>query len=54
MNVKRYQELAAIQKVTLLSFDEQEEMIALSTDYLYEMLARNDKVNAVLKRLKDR
>ena len=54
MNIERYLELAAIQKVTLLSFDEQEEMIALSTEFLYTMMASDKEVNDILGRLRNR
>ena len=54
MNVKRYLELAAIQKETLLSFSEQEELIAISTEFLYTMLASDKEANDILVRLRHR
>lgn len=53
INVERYLALAEIQKVTMLTYDEQEEMIAISTQLLYEML-KSDEVTAVMKRLRNR
>lgn len=54
INIERYQELATIQKETLLSFDEQEEMIAISTEILYDLLENNDEVSDILQRLRNR
>lgn len=53
INVERYLALAEIQKVTMLTYDEQEEMIAISTQFLYEML-KSDEGTAVMKRLRNR
>ena len=38
MNVKRFNQLLDISNVTFLTFDEQEEFIALSTEMMYHML----------------
>jgi hypothetical protein len=54
MNIERYQELVAIQKETLLSFKEQEELIAISTEFLYTMMASDKEANDILVRLRNR
>lgn len=54
MNIKRYEELAEIQRQDLLTFEEQEEYIAISTEILYTMMKTNKTVNDVLRRLGDR
>lgn len=53
INVERYLALAEIQKVTLLTYEEQEEMIKISTQMLYELL-KSDEINAVMERLRNR
>jgi len=54
MNIKRYEELAEIQKQDLLTFEEQEEYIAISTEILYTMMKTNKEVNDIFVRLKNR
>ncbi len=53
INVERYLTLAEIQKVTTLTYDEQEEMIAISTQFLNELL-KKDEVTDIMKRLRNR
>lgn len=53
INVERYLELADIQKVSMLTYAEQEEMIAISTQFLYELL-KTDEATEVMKRLRNR
>jgi len=53
INVERYLALAEIQKVTTLTYDEQEEMIAISTQFLNELL-KKDEVTDIMKRLRNR
>ena len=53
INVERYLQLADIQKVSALSYDEQEEMIAISTQFLNELL-RRDEATEIMKRLRNR
>jgi hypothetical protein len=54
MNIKRYLELAIIQKQDLLTFEEQEEYIAISTELFHTMLQTDEQVKDILKRLADR
>lgn len=54
MNIKRYEELAEIQKHDLLTPEEQEEYIAISTEILYDMMKNNTIVNDILTRLRNR
>ena len=54
MNIKRYLELAIIQKQDLLTYEEQEEYIAISTELFHTMLESNEKVKEILKRLGER
>ena len=51
MNDKRYEELAEIQKHDLLTYEEQEEYIALSTEILYKMMQNDEVVKDILTRL---
>lgn len=51
MNLKRYEELAEIQKIDLLTFEEQEEYIAISTEILYNMMENEEIVKDILTRL---
>jgi hypothetical protein len=53
INVERYLQLAEIQKVTVLTYDEQEEMIAISTQFLNELL-KKDEALEIMKRLRNR
>jgi hypothetical protein len=53
IDLARYNALATIQKESLLTFDEQEEMIAISTKLLYYTL-QSTEVKNILTRLKDR
>lgn len=53
INVERYLQLADIQKVSALSYDEQEEMIAISTQFLNELL-KKDEATDIMKRLRNR
>ena len=53
INVERYLQLADIQKVSALTYDEQEEMIAISTQFLNELL-KKDEVTDIMKRLRNR
>lgn len=50
----RYKELLSIQSMTALSFDEQEELIAISTIILYDLMKNNKEINDVLCRLRNR
>lgn len=50
----RYKELIAIQSESLLTFDEQEELIAISTIILYDLMKNNKEINDVLCRLRNR
>jgi hypothetical protein len=54
MNIQRYLELAIIQKQDLLTFEEQEEYIAISTELFQLMLNSDEEVKNILKRLKER
>lgn len=54
MNIKRYLELAIIQKQDLLTFEEQEDYIAISTELFHTMLESNEEVKEILKRLGER
>jgi hypothetical protein len=54
MNVKRYEELAEIQKHDLLTYEEQEEYIALSTEILYNMMENEQIIQDILMRLRNR
>jgi hypothetical protein len=54
MNIKRYEELAEIQKHDLLTTEEQEEYIAISTEILYTMMKTNQNVKDILIRLRNR
>ena len=54
ININRYQELAMIQRETLLTLEEQEEMIAISTEILNKMLSTDIEVQDILKRLSNR
>jgi hypothetical protein len=54
MNIKRYEELAEIQKQDLLAFEEQEEYIAISTEILYNMMENEEIVKDILMRLRNR
>ena len=51
MNLKRYEELSEIQKIDLLTFEEQEEYIAISTEILYNMMENEEIVKDILTRL---
>ena len=51
--IKRYHELADIQKVTLLSESELEEYIQLSTKVLYDLL-NTEEAKLILNRLRNR
>lgn len=53
INIERYIVLADIQKVSALSYDEQEEMIAISTQFLNELL-KKDEALEIMKRLRNR
>jgi hypothetical protein len=53
INVERYLVLADIQKVSALTYDEQEEMIAISTQFLNELL-KKDEATDIMKRLRNR
>lgn len=48
MNVKRFNQLLDISNVTFLTFDEQEEFIALSTEMMYHMLETEKIVDDIL------
>lgn len=50
----RYKKLIAIQSEALLTFDEQEELIAISTIILYDLMKNNKEINDVLCRLRNR
>jgi hypothetical protein len=50
IDLSRYNVLADIQKVSLLTFDEQEEMIVISTKILYEMMDKNKEIFIRLKK----
>ena len=54
MNIKRYLELAIIQKQDLLTYEEQEEYIAISTELFNVLLNTDEEVKDILKRLADR
>ena len=54
MNIKRYLELSIIQQQDLLTFEEQEEYIAISTEFFNLMLQSDEEVKDILKRLADR
>jgi hypothetical protein len=54
MNIKRYEELAEIQKHDLLTPEEQAEYIAISTKILYTMMKTNEDVTDILTRLRNR
>jgi len=48
MNVKRFNQLLDISNITFLTFDEQEEFIALSTEMMYHMLETEKIVDDIL------
>lgn len=50
IDLSRYNVLADIQKVSLLTFDEQEEMVVISTKILYEMMDKNKEIFIRLKK----
>ena len=50
MNVKRYYELEEIQKYDLLTYEEQEEYIAICTELMYNIIENDEIVNDILKR----
>lgn len=52
--VQRYLELADLQKHDLLTYQEQEEYIAISTEILNNMLTTDIEVQNILKRLANR
>jgi hypothetical protein len=54
VNIKRYEELAEIQKHDLLTLEEQEEYIAICTEILYDLMKNNKDINDVLCRLRNR
>jgi hypothetical protein len=54
MNIKRYEELAEIQKHDILTFEEQEEYIAISTEILYNMMENEQIIQDILMRLRNR
>jgi hypothetical protein len=54
MNIKRYIELATIQQQDLLTFEEQEEYIAISTEMMNLILSSNEEAQNILKRLSER
>lgn len=54
MNIKRYLELRTIQNQDLLTFEEQEEYIEISTELLNIMLQTDEQVKDILNRLADR
>ena len=54
MNIKRYEELAEIQKHDILTYEEQEEYIAISTELLYNMIENDEIVNDILMSLRNR
>ena len=54
MNIKRYEELSEIQKHDILTYEEQEEYIAISTELLYNMIENDEIVNDILKRFRNR
>lgn len=54
MNLKRYEELAEIQKHDILTFEEQEEYIAISTEILYNMMENEEIVKDILTRLRNK
>ena len=54
MNIKRYEELAEIQKHDLLTPEEQAEYIAISTEILYTMMKTDEDVTDILARLRNR
>ena len=54
MNIERYKELSEWSTIALLSYDEQEELIKLSTEILHNMINNDSIVNEVLTRLRNR
>lgn len=54
MNIKRYEELSEIQKYDILTFEEQEEYIAISTEILYNMMENEQIIQDILMRLRNR
>lgn len=50
----RYKELILIQSESLLTYDEQEELIRISTIILYDLMKNNKAINDVLCRLRNR
>lgn len=48
----RYKELILIQSESLLTYDEQEELIRISTIILYDLMKNNKAINDVLCRLR--
>lgn len=54
MNIKRYEELSEIQKHDILTFEEQEEYIAISTEILYNMMENEQIIQDILMRLRNR
>ena len=51
MNVKRYLELVIIQKQDLLTFEEQEEYIAISTELFNLMLSADKQTEDILQKM---
>ena len=51
MNIKRYLELVIIQKQDLLTFEEQEEYIAISTELFNLMISADDTTEDILQKM---
>lgn len=54
MNIERYNILQEMARTELLSTEDQEELMALSTEFLYDMMENNNLVNTALTRLRNR
>jgi hypothetical protein len=51
MNIKRYLELAIIQKQDLLTFEEQEDYIAISTELFNLMISADETTEDILQKM---
>jgi hypothetical protein len=54
MNIERYNILIEMSRAGLLSTEDQEELMALSTEILYDMMKNNKLINEALTRLRNR
>jgi hypothetical protein len=54
MNIERYKELSEWSTIALLSYDEQEELIKLSTEILHDMIDNDALVSEALTKLRNR